>query len=62
VSSWLRNRQVNEIVELKGVLGPGLMLDSRFNGNVAGFAAGTGIIPFFDLVYYIWKQEVTGNR
>lgn len=62
VSSWLKSRKDNEIVELKGVLGPGLLLDGSFNGNVVAFAAGTGLIPFLDLVYFIWRQEVTGNK
>lgn len=45
------------LLSLKGLIGPGLGFSSMPNYKCIGFAAGTGIIPFFDLVHAIWKGE-----
>lgn len=47
-----------DIIPIQGPLGPGLML-KELKGNYLGFAAGTGLVPFLDLVYLIWLNKST---
>mmetsp|Transcript_13225 Transcript_13225/g.13333 ORF Transcript_13225/g.13333 Transcript_13225/m.13333 type:complete len:521 (+) Transcript_13225:97-1659(+) len=47
--------------KLKGPLGPGLGFSSAPAGICTGFAAGTGILPFLDLVYMIWNGSVSSD-
>lgn len=49
----------NSKVELKGPFGPGLLLND-YSGNYLGFCGGTGLIPYLDLVYYIWENRNNG--
>mmetsp|Transcript_28892 Transcript_28892/g.51535 ORF Transcript_28892/g.51535 Transcript_28892/m.51535 type:complete len:732 (+) Transcript_28892:28-2223(+) len=64
VSQFAAGMKIGEYVYLKGPLGPGLCLDEDSKGLHLGFAGGTGIVPFLDLVYLLWraenKQEVIG--
>ena len=45
-----------DIINLQGPLGPGLMI-SELKGSFLAFAGGTGLVPFLDLLYLIWKQR-----
>jgi len=48
--------KVNDTVILKGPLGPGLGIDN-LSGHFIAIAGGTGILPFLDLVHYIWTNR-----
>ncbi|CAG9320014.1 unnamed protein product [Blepharisma stoltei] len=56
ITQYLSNLSAENIVELKGPLGPGLLLNN-YSGNYLGFAGGTGIIPFLDVVHYLWLSK-----
>jgi NAD(P)H-flavin reductase len=46
----LDHMEVGSMINMKGPMGPGLMLTPGFSGTCAAFGGGTGIIPFLDLV------------
>ena len=46
-----------DAVILKGPLGPGLALNTFPKGLCLGFGAGTGVLPFMDLAYFIWQGK-----
>lgn len=52
LNSFPKHHQIN----LKGPLGPGLYL-SKFTGNFIACAAGTGLVPFLDLIYHIYSSQ-----
>jgi len=43
---------------LEGPMGLGLGLTDYTEGNYVIFAAGTGILPFLDLIYFLYKKEM----
>ena len=55
MTSYLSKLIRGEIIIMQGPLGPGFMLDQLL-GNCIGFAGGTGIVPFLDLVHYAWRE------
>ena len=55
MTSYLNNLNSGEIILVQGPLGPGFMLDQLL-GNYIGFAGGTGLVPFLDLVHYAWRE------
>ena len=57
MTNYLAVTSLGQQVNLKGPLGPGLALTPDFQGHTAGFAAGTGVIPFIDLAHYIGQNE-----
>lgn len=52
MSQFMYSQKIGAELILKGPLGPGLCLN-KFSGNYVGFAGGTGLVPFLDLVYLI---------
>ena len=50
---------IGDQLHFKGPLGPGLCLQSLIEEDYIAFGAGTGILPFLDLVYSIWQQHAT---
>lgn len=64
VSQFAAGMALGESVYLKGPLGPGLCIDENSKGLHIAFGGGTGLVPFLDLVYLLWKlesgQEVVG--
>ena len=53
ISTYLTNLKLGDQVYFKGPMGPGLLLESFPNGKVLTFAAGTGVLPYIDFLYYI---------
>lgn len=51
--------KVGDELHFKGPLGPGLCMVSIIEEDYIAFAAGTGILPFLDLVYSIWQGRAT---
>ena len=49
-------------IELKGPIGPGLCLQNLLEKDYLIFGAGTGILPFLDLVYRVWMERVNKCR
>ena len=49
---------VGDVLNFKGPLGPGLCIQSIVEEDYLILAAGTGILPFLDVIYSIW-QEIT---
>ncbi|CAG9332730.1 unnamed protein product [Blepharisma stoltei] len=60
MSQFMYSQNIGSQIILKGPLGTGLCL-SQLKGHYLAFAGGTGIIPFLDLVYYIWKDAITNQ-
>jgi NAD(P)H-flavin reductase len=64
ISQFTCGMELGKTISLKGPLGPGLALTEESSGVHLGFAGGTGLVPFLDLVHLIWKaetnQETTG--
>lgn len=58
MTRYLYDISPGQELTLKGPLGPGLALTQNYSGKVVGFAAGTGVLPFLDLVYVLYQQEV----
>ncbi|CAG9330221.1 unnamed protein product [Blepharisma stoltei] len=56
VSNYLNNLLINDTILLKGPLGPGLGIDN-LSGSFLAVAGGTGLIPFLDLVRYLWVNR-----
>lgn len=56
MGTYLSNLTQDDQVTLKGPLGPGLCIDS-LSGNFLAISGGTGVIPFLDLVYYVWNNR-----
>lgn len=57
LSQYLNNLPIGQTLQLEGPFGPGLALTPDFSGPCAAFTAGTGLIPFLDLVYRMWEWE-----
>lgn len=58
LSPRLCNLNVGSIVNFKGPLGPGLCIESIENKEYLILGAGTGILPFLDLIYKVWLGNV----
>ena len=58
VSKYLTELKPGAQITLKGPFGPGLGISRLPKGKCLVFAAGTGILPFLDLVHAIWKQAI----
>ena len=56
-SSFIHAMKVGEEVEARGPLGPGLRLTKTSTGKHLALAAGTGVLPFLDLVHFLWWKE-----
>jgi NAD(P)H-flavin reductase len=57
ISQYACNMELGSNISLKGPLGPGLALTPESSGIHVGFAGGTGLVPYLDLVHLIWKSE-----
>jgi len=57
-SSFIHDMTVGERVEARGPIGPGLRLATTSTGQHLAIAAGTGVLPFLDLIHLLWWQEV----
>lgn len=57
-SSFIHDMQIGEEVEARGPLGPGLRLATTSTGKHLAIAAGTGVLPFLDLIHLLWWKEV----
>lgn len=57
ISQYSTGMKIGKKINLKGPLGPGLVLSEFSAGDHIAFAGGTGIVPFLDLVYMIWRVE-----
>jgi NAD(P)H-flavin reductase len=58
MTSHLTTMQLGSPVLLKGPLGPGLCVESFANKDYLIFGAGTGIIPFFDIIHAVWSGRL----
>ncbi|CAG9336277.1 unnamed protein product [Blepharisma stoltei] len=56
MTQHMHNQGDSGELQLKGPLGPGLMLNA-YSGNYLGFAGGTGLIPFLDVAYLLWSTK-----
>ncbi|CAG9312853.1 unnamed protein product [Blepharisma stoltei] len=56
MTEYLKSLAKNEKIALKGPLGPGLSVDN-LSGEFIAVAGGTGLVPFLDLVHYIWVNR-----
>lgn len=56
MSQFLKQKIPGETVYLQGPLGPGLMI-KEFKGKYLAFSAGTGLVPFLDLLYLMWHSR-----
>jgi cytochrome b involved in lipid metabolism len=54
----LTGAPVDTHVHISGPFGPGLALTESFKGAFVGLAAGTGLLPFLDLAYLLWRRSV----
>jgi NAD(P)H-flavin reductase len=57
VSQYACGMEIGSNISLKGPLGPGLALTHESSGIHVGFAGGTGLVPYLDLVHLIWRTE-----
>lgn len=57
-SSFIHDMQVGERVQARGPIGPGLRLADNSTGQHLAIAAGTGVLPFLDLIHLLWWKEV----
>ena len=56
MTNYMNSISIGNILNLQGPLGPGLLLD-EYRGDYIGFAGGTGLVPFLDLVYFAWQHS-----
>jgi NAD(P)H-flavin reductase len=52
----MMHKTLNRNFEIKGPFGKGLNIRKGVNGVHIAFAAGTGILPFMDLVAYLARK------
>jgi len=57
VSSYITELEVGSEVELKGPVGPGLLIDLPW-GVYSAFVGGTGLNTMLDLIYLIWEGGI----
>lgn len=62
MSTHLSEIPLGTSITLKGPLGPGLLIDDIHEKDYLIFGAGTGILPFLDIVYAIWTGKITKAR
>eukprot|EP00741_Cyanophora_paradoxa_P010102 tig00020515_g9780.t1 len=53
VSTFLHTLPIGQTVRMTGPMGMGLRLTPHTRGNLVAITAGTGIIPFLDLIYHL---------
>ena len=58
MSTHIHSLGPGDPLTITGPMGPGLMLTPDLSGHFVGFGAGTGIMPFLDLVDFIWWKEL----
>ena len=58
LSHHIHTLPLNSPLALKGPIGPGLRLTKSATGRHIAYAAGTGLLPFLDLVHLLWWKEV----
>ena len=58
VSCYLHHAEPDTAVTITGPLGPGLLLTPKLTGHFCAFGAGTGVLPFLDLVEFLWWKEL----
>lgn len=58
MSTYLHQAQVGTEVTVSGPMGPGLLLTPKLTGHFCAFGAGTGVLPFLDLVEFLWWKEL----
>ena len=54
MTNHLNSLKVGDSIQLRGPLGPGLLLQS-LEGNYLALGGGTGLVPYLDLVYMAYK-------
>lgn len=50
---------MSTVVRVKGPMGPGLHLTPKTTGRCVAFGGGTGVIPFLDLVEFLYWKKVS---
>ena len=58
MSTHIHSLDPNDSLTITGPLGPGLLLTPELTGHFIGFGAGTGVLPFLDLVEFLWWKEL----
>ncbi|CAG9314975.1 unnamed protein product [Blepharisma stoltei] len=58
MTSYLKNLINGDNLKIVGPMGPGLMLDKSATGSYLAFAGGTGLLPFMDLIFSIWRNKL----
>ena len=58
LSQILKNTPKQSKIKITGPVGQGLPLPSNFSGTIAIIAAGTGILPFIDLLDLLYKKAI----
>jgi ferredoxin-NADP reductase len=58
MSTYLHAMEPGSPVTITGPMGPGLLLTPDLTGHFCAFGAGTGILPFLDLVEFLWWKEI----
>lgn len=57
-SPIISNLNLGSIVNFKGPIGPGLCIDTFVAKDYLILGAGTGILPFLDLIYQVWLGNI----
>lgn len=58
MSCYLHRAEPDTAVTITGPLGPGLLLTPKLSGHFCAFGAGTGVLPFLDLIEFLWWKEL----
>lgn len=59
MTDYLTSIPLGSEIQFKGPIGPGICTDSLAGKEFIAFGAGTGLLPFLDLIYAIWKGRVS---
>lgn len=58
MSTHIHSLGPGDSITITGPMGPGLLLTPDLAGHHVGFGAGTGVMPFLDLVEFLWWKEL----
>ena len=59
MTSHLSSIPLGSIIQFKGPIGPGICTDTLKDKEFLVFGAGTGVLPFLDLIYAVWKGRAS---
>lgn len=62
MSGNLCRLDIGSVVNFKGPIGPGLCIQGILDKDYLIFGAGTGILPFLDLIYNVWLERLKNCR